>query len=43
MGASGNLAAIGGCQKAWLLDNTTMFAGDVGDEFRSTEDVSDLT
>ena len=30
-------------QKAWLLDNTTMFSGDVGDEFRSTEDVSDLT
>ena len=29
-------------QKAWLLDNTSLFAGDVGDEFTPSEEVDDL-
>lgn len=30
-------------QKEWLLQNTTLFAGDVSDEFRPMEDVDDLS
>lgn len=29
-------------QKQWLLENTTLFAGDVSDEFKPAEDVDDL-
>ena len=29
-------------QKEWLLQNTTLFAGDVSDEFKSSEGVDDL-
>ena len=29
-------------QKQWLLENTTLFAGDVSDEFKSGEGVDDL-
>lgn len=29
-------------QKQWLLENTTLFAGDVSDEFKSNEGVDDL-
>jgi hypothetical protein len=29
-------------QKTWLLENTTLFAGDVSDEFKSSEGVDDL-
>lgn len=29
-------------QKQWLLENTTLFAGDVSDEFKPSEDVDDL-
>lgn len=29
-------------QKQWLLENTTLFAGDVSDEFKSSEGVDDL-
>lgn len=29
-------------QKQWLLENTTLFAGDVSDEFRPAEGVDDL-
>ena len=29
-------------QKEWLMQNTAYFAGDVGDEFKATEDVDDL-
>jgi hypothetical protein len=29
-------------QKEWLLQNTTLFAGDVSDEFKPSEDVDDL-
>lgn len=30
-------------QKQWLLENTTLFAGDVSDEFKSNEGVDDLS
>lgn len=29
-------------QKEWLLQNTSLFAGDAGDEFKPVEDVEDL-
>jgi hypothetical protein len=29
-------------QKEWLMQNTTLFAGDVSDEFKPSEDVDDL-
>lgn len=29
-------------QKQWLIDNTTLFAGDVSDEFKPSEGVDDL-
>lgn len=29
-------------QKQWLLENTTLFAGDVSDEFKPSEEVDDL-
>ena len=29
-------------QKEWLMQNTSYFAGDAGDEFKATEDVDDL-
>ena len=29
-------------QKEWLMQNTAFFAGDVGDEFKATEEVDDL-
>jgi hypothetical protein len=29
-------------QKEWLLQNTTLFAGDVSDEFKPSESVDDL-
>ena len=30
-------------QKEWLMQNTAFFAGDVGDEFKATEEVDDLS
>ena len=30
-------------QKEWLMQNTSYFAGDAGDEFKATEDVDDLS
>ena len=30
-------------QKEWLMQNTALFAGDAGDEFRATEEVDDLS
>ena len=29
-------------QKEWLMQNTTLFAGDVSDEFKPSEDVDDI-
>ena len=30
-------------QKEWLMQNTSYFAGDVGEEFKATEDIDDLS